>query len=251
MQYPDRDRQRRRTRRHGGRAARHRAGLAPRPGPDRRQGGLRRRRVRRLLGAGRPAGRRTRRHPVDGAERLPRAGARAGRPGGRHAEGLGTPGRPAPGAAGDGRPRRLPVRLLHAGIHLQHGCGVLPPGPRRGGPVRPTADSAAARRARPQRVRPARPERQPLPLHGVPADPRRRLRARRAGRRRRSRRPLHRGCRRRPRAPGCRSARPGSPGPPTSPRRSRCWPSGPTPPWWRAAPTGASRSTSGASVRRS
>ena len=39
------------------RAARHRAGLAARPGSDRRQGGLRRRRVRRLLRAGRAAGR--------------------------------------------------------------------------------------------------------------------------------------------------------------------------------------------------
>ena len=58
MTHPDRDRQRGAARGHRRRAARHRAGLAARPGPHRRQGGLRRGRVRRLLGAGRPAGRR-------------------------------------------------------------------------------------------------------------------------------------------------------------------------------------------------
>ena len=45
------------------------------------------------------------------------------------AEGLGSPRRPAPCAARDGRPRRLAVRLLHAGLRLQHGRGVLPAGP--------------------------------------------------------------------------------------------------------------------------
>ena len=52
----------------------------------------------------------------------------ARRPGGRHRRGAGRARRPAPGAAGDGRPRRLAVRLLHARVHLQHGRGVLPAG---------------------------------------------------------------------------------------------------------------------------
>ena len=50
----------------------------------------------------------------------------------------------------------------------------------------------ADRRARPERLRPARHERQPVPLHRLPADPRRRLRARRPGRGRRLRRPPRR-----------------------------------------------------------
>ena len=92
------------------------------------------------------------------------------------AEGLGSPGDSAPGAAGDGRPGRLAVRLLHAWVRVQHGRGVLPGRPASGqttGPSRP--------RARSQRLRPARDERQPLPLHRLPADPRR---GRGAGRRR-------------------------------------------------------------------
>ena len=42
------------------------------------------------------------------------------------AEGLGVPRRAAPGPARDGGPRRLAVRLLHAGLRLQHGRRVLP-----------------------------------------------------------------------------------------------------------------------------
>ena len=53
---------------------------------DRRQGGLRRGRVRRLLGAGRPA-RRRRRSRVDRDQLLPGAGRGARRPGGRHRRG--------------------------------------------------------------------------------------------------------------------------------------------------------------------
>ena len=45
------------------------------------------------------------------------------------AEGLGAAGRAASGAAGDGRPRRLAVRLLHARLHLLDGGRVLPCGP--------------------------------------------------------------------------------------------------------------------------
>ena len=44
-------------------------------------------------------------------------------------EGLGIARCPAPGAAGDGRPRRLAVRLLYSGLRVQHGRGVLPPRP--------------------------------------------------------------------------------------------------------------------------
>ena len=54
------------------------------------------------------------------------------------AEGLGTTDRPAPGAARDGDPRRLAVRLLHPGLRVQHGRGVLP---RR--PHHPAADGEA------------------------------------------------------------------------------------------------------------
>ena len=59
------------------------------------------------------------------------------------AEGSAAP-RPAPRAARDGRPRRVPVRLLHAGIHLQHGRGVLPARPG-SGRVRRTNGHAARR----------------------------------------------------------------------------------------------------------
>ena len=85
------------------------------------------------------------------------------------AEGLGSPRRAAPGAARDGGARRLAVRVLHTGLRLQHGGRVLPGG----------SSAAVARRwrARPERIRPARAERQPVPLHRLPADPRRRLRA--------------------------------------------------------------------------
>ena len=76
-------------------------------------------------------------HPVDRAERLPRAGAGARRPGGRHRRGARPPRRPAPRAAGDGRPRRVAVRLLHAGLHLQHGRGVLPADRPTGHAIRP------------------------------------------------------------------------------------------------------------------
>ncbi len=44
------------------------------------------------------------------------------------AEGLGSPDDAAPGAAGAGRARRLAVRLLHAGVRVQHGRRVLPAG---------------------------------------------------------------------------------------------------------------------------
>ena len=65
-----------------------------------------------------------------------------------------------------------------------------------------------ARRARCQRLRPARAQRQPVPLHRLPADQGRRVRARRAGRRRRRSRPAATSRRRRrPPRPGCTPAR--------------------------------------------
>ena len=45
------------------------------------------------------------------------------------AEGLGKPGALHPVQRGDGVPRRLPVRLLHARLHLLDGRRVLPAGP--------------------------------------------------------------------------------------------------------------------------
>ena len=109
---------------------------------------------------------------------VPAAAAR--RPGGRHRRGLGSPDHLHPVQ------HELAVR---GGSQ----CGYCTPGfvcsmaaeyyradrapLAAGGPARP--------RARPQRLRPARPERQPVPLHRLPPDPRRRVRPGqpRAGRR--------------------------------------------------------------------
>ena len=67
--------------------------------------------------------------PLDRDQRLPGSRRRLRGPGGAHRRGPGYPGGPAPGAAGDGRPRRIAVRLLHPGLRLRHGRGVLPTGP--------------------------------------------------------------------------------------------------------------------------
>ena len=61
------------------------------------------------------------------------------------------------------------------GLRLQHGRGVLPRRPRAGAP---TAGTDRRRTSTAQRLRPARAERQPVPLHRLPPDPRRGLRAR-------------------------------------------------------------------------
>ena len=180
--------------------ARHVAGLAARRRPDRQQGGLRRGRVRRLRRAGRPAGRRQP-QPMDCDQRLSGPGRRLRRPGGAHRGGSGQPGRVASGAAGDGRTRGFAVRVLHAGVHLRDGRGVLPHrsdpdrprgagrrGRARGGRGcgRPAEQQRARRshrprscprsRARSQRLRPARAEWKPVPVHRLSADPRRRVR---------------------------------------------------------------------------
>ena len=133
--------------------------------------------MRRLLGAGRPARAST---PRPSGPRSTPACCPAAALAGQEvvtAEGLGYARRAAPGAARDGGARRLAVRLLHAGLRLQHGRRVLP---RRPGPL-PTSGVFDHARA----------QRQPVPLHRLPADPRRRLRARHPAGRRPPRGPPH------------------------------------------------------------
>ncbi len=92
------------------------------------------------------------------------------------------------------------------------------------------AHSDGRPRARPERLRPARAEREPVPLHRVPPDPGRRLRA---GRARPPTTPSPAAAARprpAPRPPGSGSASPSSSGRRTWPPRWRCWPSGRTPP---------------------
>ena len=177
------------------------------------------------------------------------------------AEGLGRPtgGAAAPGPARDGRARRLAVRLLHARLHLLDGRRVLPAragGRRRrraGSRVRtgrvatPPANGDAPGRgrrrrrgARAERVRPARAERQPVPLHRVPADQGRGLRPGPA----RGGRPVPGPAGRPAPAPAATTSRerPGPLRPPGRawPRRSNCWPPSRTRGWWPGPPTGAS-----------
>ncbi len=99
---------------------------------------------------------------------------RVRRPGGRDRRGPRHPRRAAPGPARDGRPRRLPVRLLHARLRLQHGRRVLPARPR-GGAFDEHALSGNLCRC-----------------NRLPAHPRRRPRARRRPRRRPARAAHHR-----------------------------------------------------------
>ena len=127
------------------------------------------------------------------------------------------------------------------GVRLQHGRGVLP--------GRPSGDqrhgAGRARRVpRRQRLRPARAQRQPVPLHRLPADQGRGVRPRLPGRRRRARLTSYgarAGRRTDPAARRRGAVRPAdrSPAGAAAPRRgARGAPSSP------AAPTGASRSTS-------
>ena len=113
------------------------------------------------------------------------------------------------------------------------------------------ARSRRRSRARPERLRPARPERQPVPLHRLPADPGRRLRA---GRARTPTDPLPARCDQPAPAPAADPDRPAaratSSARPPWPRRWTCWPTTRTPSWWPAPPTGASSSTSGTPAPR-
>ena len=186
-----------------------------------------------------------RRDRVDRDQRLPGAGAGARRPGGRHRRGARHPRRPAPGPARDGRARRVAVRLLHAGVRVQHGGGVLPGRPRgdeRSGPDATTSHGpngfdlhamsgnlCRCTGYRPIRTRPARSATRPPETRSRPGV-------------RRPRRP--------PPDPAATTGRPSSSGRPTSPRRWRSWPSDPDATSSPAAPTGASRSTSGRPGRR-
>ena len=168
-------------------------------GADRGEGGLRRGRVRRLRRDGRATGRCGGRHrprhgcrsarraghrpqPVGRRQRVPRSGRGPRRPGGRDGRGPGHPRVTPPGPARDGRARWVAVRLLHPGVRLLDGRRVLPRRPRTRLRLRRLLlirlclalrdrDRDPDGRARPQRLRPARPERQPVPLHGLPPDP--------------------------------------------------------------------------------
>ena len=87
-------------------------------------------------------------------------------------EGLGRPGAAAPHPAGDGRPGWLPVRLLHARVHLLHGRRVLPGRPATGRPGRRRAGggerAGSRQRPRPRRCATSRPttprSTRPLPV---------------------------------------------------------------------------------------
>ena len=178
------------------RAAHHGARLPARPRADRRQGGLRRGRVRRLLGAGRPAARPTGRRAPSGPRSTPAWS------------------RPPPSTARRSSPPRASARrptCTRCSTRWPCAAGRSAATARRassaawrrsttapGAAAAPTvAARHARRRARRQRLRPARAERQPVPVHRLPADPRRGVRARRARRRRPARRPARRTPRRR------------------------------------------------------
>ncbi len=173
---------------------------------------------------GRPPGaRRLRGHRVDRDQLLPGPGRGARRPGGRHRRGA-----PERQRRSDLHPvqHEMAVRggsqcgYCTPGFVCSHGRGVLPRragGDQRHGPGRPRP-----RLPRRERLRPARDQRQPVPLHRLPADQGRRLRARLPGRGRRARGPSY-GARPGARGrPGSTTARPASSGRPPSPRRSGC-----------------------------
>ena len=120
---------------------------------DRLEGGLRGRRLRRLLGRDRRS-RCARQTLLPRDQQLPRAAAAHGRT--RHHHGRGRREREdASGAAGDGGKFRIAMRLLHAGFHHVALRGLLPQGSENG---------RAARRTT---------LREFVPLHRLPADSRR------------------------------------------------------------------------------
>ena len=206
----------------------HGARLPAPPRPDRGQGRLRRGGVRSLLGPGR-ATRRSGRDPVDRDQRLPGAGRLARRAGGRHRRGARRPGTPCTRSSA-----RWPCGVARSAATARPAsCAAWPPSSTApaGRPVTRTASTNGTGpirrrrpRARTQRLRPARHERQPLPLHRLPPDPRRGLGAGPAAGRRPAGAPALQSRRPRPSPPGSTGPTEGSPGRPTSPRRSRCSP---------------------------
>ena len=190
-----------------------RARLPARARSHRRQGGLRRGRVRRLLGAG-LASRAVRRHAVDRAQRLPAARRRARRPGGRHlrrARWRCTPCTPS-----SARWRSAAARSAATARRASSA-----PWPR--------STTAATADARPTFDRHSRAERQPLPLHRLSADRRRGGGARRPRRRRPARGPARPGRATGGSRPRCPTVTASSSGRSTSPRRSPLWTSTRTP----------------------
>ena len=148
--------------------------------------------------------------------------------------------------------RRGPLRPATGGRQsgarrpAEHRAGQPAAGPaaqRSLGPTAPTRRHRARPRprARPERLRPARAVREPVPLHRVPADPGRRLRARR--RRRSPTRCSPAVAQPAPAPVATRitsgQGRPSS-GRRTWPRRWTCWPRTRTRSWSPAPPTGAS-----------
>ena len=210
---------------------------------------------------------RRRPQPLDRDQRLPGAGRRLRGPGGDHRRGPRHGRGAAPGAAGDGRPRWVAVRLLHAGFHLLDGSGVLPARPSRrpagpSAPPRPSPTPTVPAAERSARQRPRRSggpghapdhehgpngfdlhalQRQPLPLHRLPADQGRRVRARRPRPRRPASGPAA-SSRPRPPAADPDQQRPGrlrpARGPGRGPRPAGREPRRPAA--WPAPPTGAS-----------
>ena len=114
-------------------------------------------------------------HPVDGAERLPRAGVRARRPGGRHRRGARPPERPAPRAAARWR---CAAGRSAATARRASSAAWRPSTTGRRAADRPGHEPARRPRAEhgPNGFDLHALCGQPLPLHRLPADPRRRLR---------------------------------------------------------------------------
>ena len=143
----------------------HRPELAARHRPHRRQGGLRRGRVRRLLRARRPAGLPGRRdpHAVDGDQRLPHPGRHPRRPGGRHLRGPRHAGRRCTRCSGRWRSAAAPsaATARPASSAAWRPSTTAPtgrPNPEASYDADETLDYVdhAESRARPQRLRPAR-----------------------------------------------------------------------------------------------
>ena len=156
-------------RRRRGRSARHASPVAPGLRTDGHERGVRRGRVRRLRRGLRRRGR-AGPHALRVGQQLPRAALDARRTNGRERRGDRDWRSAASGAGGDGPPRRVAVRVLHAGVRGQPLLRILPAG---SGWLR-------------SRVH----QRQPLPLHGVSTDRRRGARSAAA----KPRRPLARLC---------------------------------------------------------